>query len=55
MTSFFDDVRRATDDFVARYSERIADLGVLTREFTTQKINDVLVKWAGLRLLYLFN
>jgi len=52
---FFDDVRRATDDFVARYSERIADLGVLTREFTTQKINDVLVKWAGLRLLYLFN
>jgi predicted O-methyltransferase YrrM len=49
--SFYEDVRRAIDDFVARHSGRVLDLGILTREFTSQKANNKIVKWGGLRLV----
>ena len=50
---FFEDVRRAVDDFVAQYSDRLADLGAFTREFTTQQVNSGLIKWGGLRLVHI--
>jgi len=48
--SFYDDVGRAIDDFVTRYSDRILDLGILTREFTSQTVDNTLIRWGGLRL-----
>jgi hypothetical protein len=48
---FYEDVRRAVDDFVEQHSNRLADLGLLTREFTSQIVNKSLIRWGGLRVL----
>jgi len=50
---FCEEVRRAIDDFIARHSERVVDLGLLTREFNPQMVGDRLIKWGGLRIIYI--
>ena len=51
--SFCEEVCRAIDDFVDQHSERVVDLGILTREFTPQMIDNKLIRWGGLRILYI--
>ncbi|MCC9075707.1 class I SAM-dependent methyltransferase [Litorilinea aerophila] len=50
--SFFEEVRRAIDDFIDEHSGQVMDLGLLTREITTQQTSEgQKVEWGGLRLL----
>jgi len=49
---FFDDVRRAIDDFVAAHADRVVDCGAITREVTSEITSDGRkVLWGGLRML----
>ncbi len=50
---FHADVKRAIDEFVAAHPKEVIDLGLLTREVTSQE-DDAgnRVEWGGLRLVY---
>ncbi|MBN1659278.1 MAG: class I SAM-dependent methyltransferase [Anaerolineae bacterium] len=50
---FHVDVKRAIDEFVEAHREQVIDLGMLTREVTSQ-LDDAgnRVEWGGLRLVY---
>lgn len=50
---FHADVKRAIDEFVAAHPGEVIDLGLLTREVTSQVDDaDNRVEWGGLRLAY---
>ncbi|MFN2226055.1 MAG: class I SAM-dependent methyltransferase, partial [Anaerolineae bacterium] len=50
---FHPDVARAIDEFVAAHPGEVVDLGLLTREVTSQ-VDEAgnRVEWGGLRLIY---
>jgi predicted O-methyltransferase YrrM len=50
--AYNDEVARALEEVVAARPEQLLDLGVLTREFTTERTaGGATVRWGGLRLL----
>jgi predicted O-methyltransferase YrrM len=50
--SFFPDVARAIDIFVAQHSNQIVDFGILTREVTLQpQPQGEPIRWGGLRMM----
>lgn len=48
--AFYEDVRRGIDGFVRRHADRVADLGLLSRECTLEAPGSE-IRWGGLRLL----
>lgn len=50
---FYDEVRRAIDQFVQEHTDQVTDYGLFSREYVGQVLEDgQQVKWGGLRLVF---